>query len=673
MGYEEVWTRQLGHYLWNCVNGPFAAVLEPAIVKHAAFMCGAESGNDEDDDEPVRISRRRLIRALRPFRDAPESDEPFERNALFLRDEFHLDDEDLEIVRLWGRYQRNGRLEQFADHVLHRLRSVHQAIAALNRLPPAEAHRHIVPLGNLQKSGVMAINLGSGPDLAGPCGALQVPPPLKRTLFRPYDSRGEFFAAILGAPLSTTLAWDDYGHLGEIRDIAAGLLAGLAEHPTAGINILLHGPAGTGKTELSKVLAHRTGMQIWSIGEDDEDGGEPDRGDRLAALKLALNLLARREKALILFDESDDVLENTGLFMGERIAERNGSKVHINRLLERNPVPIIWTCNDITRLDSTIIRRMSLCIEAPIPNPKIRTRILARTAAGVGLGFDDATVSALATRYEAAPALFGTAARVARLAGGGVHEFEQAIESSLRALGNAPQPCPAEAPSFDTALVKCSDNIDELVAKLIRAGAPTNWSMCIDGPPGTGKSLLARHIAALLGLEVIQKRASDLLSMYVGGSEKQIARAFTEARDRRAILIFDEADSLLHDRRTAVRSWEVSQVNEMLTWMESHPLPFVCTTNLKERLDYASLRRFTLKLRFEPLDGTQALTAFRRFFAAEPPDGLPDGLTPGDFACVRRKQAVYGEVEPQTLVEWLNSELAGRGEKPGAIGFCPPA
>ena len=72
-------------------------------------------------------------------------------------------------------------------------------------------------------------------------------------------------------------------------------------------------------------------------------------------------------------------------------------------------------------------------------------------------------------------------------------------------------------------------------------------------------------------LGVLHKRTSDLLSMWVGGTEKRIADAFAEARDDQAFLVFDEADSLLADRRGAQRNWEVTQVNEMLTWMESHP------------------------------------------------------------------------------------------------------
>ena len=102
--------------------------------------------------------------------------------------------------------------------------------------------------------------------------------------------------------------------------------------------------------------------------------------------------------------------------------------------------------------------------------------------------------------------------------------------------------------------------------------------------------------------------------MWVGQTEKQIAAAFVEARAEESILVFDEADSLLADRRGAVSSWEVSQVNEMLTWMESHPLPFACTTNFGEHLDPATLRRFTFKIALDYLTPGQSQVAFRAFF-----------------------------------------------------------
>ena len=170
------------------------------------------------------------------------------------------------------------------------------------------------------------------------------------------------------------------------------------------------------------------------------------------------------------------------------------------------------------------------------------------------------------------------------------------------------------------------------------------------------------------GLDVLHKRASDLLSMWLGGSEQTIARAFAEARDRGAFLILDEADSLLADRTGAQRSFEVSQVNEMLTWMESHPLPFACTTNLIDRLDAASLRRFTFKIRMGYLARDQARAAFRTILDAEPPAGLEalTTLTPGDLVTVRRRAEALGERHLQRLLVMLEAECA---MKPGP----PPA
>ena len=159
-------------------------------------------------------------------------------------------------------------------------------------------------------------------------------------------------------------------------------------------------------------------------------------------------------------------------------------------------------------------------------------------------------------------------------------------------------------------------------------------SFLLSGPPGSGKSAWVRHLAARMGLPVLQKRASDILDAFVGGTERNIADAFAEARDTNAFLVFDEADSLLLDRVDAVRSWEISQVNEMLTWMEQHALPFACTTNLLDRLDRASLRRFLVKVRFDWLTRTQARLAFRRFFGLTAPPTL-DGLRDVDASGFR--------------------------------------
>ncbi|PTX43893.1 ATPase family protein associated with various cellular activities (AAA) [Gemmobacter caeni] len=174
-----------------------------------------------------------------------------------------------------------------------------------------------------------------------------------------------------------------------------------------------------------------------------------------------------------------------------------------------------------------------------------------------------------------------------------------------------------------------------------------------------------------MGLQVVEKRASDLMSKWVGESEQNIARAFAEARAKDAMLIFDEADSLLADRRSAERSWEVSQVNEMLTWMESHPLPFVCTTNFVEKLDPATQRRFTFRIRFDFLSEAQLPLAWAAHFTSPAPAGLwsLDRLAAGDFANVARRMRALGENDPQAILQELSREMEAKQGSARPIGF----
>ncbi len=152
-----------------------------------------------------------------------------------------------------------------------------------------------------------------------------------------------------------------------------------------------------------------------------------------------------------------------------------------------------------------------------------------------------------------------------------------------------------------------------------------------------------------------------------------IAQAFAEAREQGHFLVFDEADSLLSDRRHAVRNWEVNQVNEMFTWMEHHPLPFACTTNYMDRLDSATLRRFDFKIALDYLSAEQAASAFRSFFQLEPPReiGSLDELTPGDFAVVKRRAELLGVLEDRdALVTMLNEECEAKPGSARRIGFA---
>lgn len=182
---------------------------------------------------------------------------------------------------------------------------------------------------------------------------------------------------------------------------------------------------------------------------------------------------------------------------------------------------------------------------------------------------------------------------------------------------------------------------------------------------------------------MLRKQASDLLDKYVGGTEKALAAAFAEARERRAVLLLDEADSLLQSRRTAQRPWEVSQVNELLVQMERFDGVLVCATNLIERLDEAVMRRFDRKIRFAPLSPEQAARLFAELLRSRgaKPGPTEDwtaalarlgGLTAGDFATVTRQTRLFDErPAPERLLALLEAELAVRDPQRGRtpIGF----
>ena len=142
------------------------------------------------------------------------------------------------------------------------------------------------------------------------------------------------------------------------------------------------------------------------------------------------------------------------------------------------------------------------------------------------------------------------------------------------------------------------------------------------------------------------KRQSDIISPYVGETEQKIALMFKQAKQDGAMLLLDEADSFLSERQSAKNLWEVTAVNEMLTQMERFEGLFICSTNLMQRLDTASLRRFALKIRFDYLKPEQRWQLFqaqaKKFARSQEPEyrsalNRLTNLTPGDFATIRRQ------------------------------------
>ena len=259
------------------------------------------------------------------------------------------------------------------------------------------------------------------------------------------------------------------------------------------------------------------------------------------------------------------------------------------------------------------------------------------------------------------------------VAGGEAFEalIERQLKNSDAALGRKPDDAQAKkgrrkVTTYDLDMLNVESRFE--IPRIVEAlKARGHGALCFYGAPGTGKTALGEYIAEHLGQPLIIKQASDLVSKYVGETEQNMAAMFKEATEEKAVLLLDEADSFLMDRRGAHRTYEVTEVNEMLQQMERHHGVFICTTNLLDRIDQAALRRFTFKIKFMPLKPEQR----EQMFITEALGGKADLMTPdvrrrlskleqlapGDFAAVKRQTDILAaEFSVEEFLEQLEAE-----------------
>lgn len=501
-----------------------------------------------------------------------------------------------------------------------------------------------------------------------------VPYRLVRALMPPSRSIADIERRLIGTPMPSQLSVSDYDHVAGERDFTVRLLRGAIGARRKGVNILIYGAPGTGKSEFCKMAAREIGCDLFGVGEADDEGEEPSRWDRLDALRLADRLAGGRGNALLLFDEMEDILAD-----GDRTTSnwgairRAGSKVFFNRLLEQNQAPVLWTANAIDEFDPAFLRRMTFAFEMkPLP-ARARARLWEGFAQGQGLELATQQAEALARRHKVSPGMMTGAVQAVVMAGGKPEEIDFVVGSLAKPFLRCAPPAPSASAPFELELANTDVDLARLQAALAAAGAPRDVSLCFYGPPGTGKSAFARQLARAMGLEPLLKRGSDLLSKWIGQTERNLARAFEEARQENGFLIIDEAEGFLWSRAGADKSWEVTMVNELLVQMETHPLPFACTTNHLDRIDSAALRRFAFKVKFDFMTHAQSAEAYRRFFGCEPPAALRalDHLTPGDFAVVAKKLYLLGRMNsaPLVPVQLLEQEVAAKNLRTMKIGF----
>ena len=459
-----------------------------------------------------------------------------------------------------------------------------------------------------------------------------------------FNNIAELKKIILGSPLLSTLQWKNFKHIKD-KDFCAKLLKSGVSSKYKGINILLYGEPGTGKTEFAKTLCHKAKLELYAIGEKIDDR------KRLECLNMAQTTIHKRDKVCFLIDEADDLMDE--------------KKIHINRILENNTTPCIWIVNSIRYWDKAYLRRFTYAMNFKKPTLETRTEIVKNSLKQYNIKVDSKQAEELAKEYDLTPSFIATAAKSAKIIKGGIKEVCQNLDAMEKAYNNgAEKPKKAEKKKnekkpldFNVSLLNTDTDLGRL-AEQIKELKKIKFSLCLYGVSGTGKSAYAEYLAEQLKMPVVKKRCSDLLSKWFGETEHNIARAFEEAKEKRALLIFDEADSFLYSREGSSHSWEVAQVNEMLTQMEKHEFPFVCTTNLMNNLDKASLRRFTFKVEYKYMTTEQNTLAFEHFFKIKDVDlSHITTLAPGDFVVVKEKAEIMGYLDNKDeLIKMLEME-----------------
>ena len=599
-----------------------------------------------------------------------------------------------------ARHQRDLR-SVLVEFKVNNAPEAYAAIAELAGVPASEVAEAMRAGGRLERIGLVE-NLISEQSITDLADLMKVSEKLPPVLMREYRDRAELMAVFTRPAVPSQLNANDFEFVGDDVQVLVNLLRKAMQTKAVGVNVLLYGPPGTGKTELAKVVASVAELDLFEVEYADRDGNSLSGRDRYRSLQIAQVFLKGAEAAALLFDEVEDVfppisVDAAGLLArAEQQAPSPASssvngKAWVNQILESNPVPTLWVTNSIEQIDPAFRRRFAYHLELKSPPPGAREQLIRKSLDGVAVS--DAFITNLTERKGLTPAQIRTAVRFADLAQAGPEvggeAFEALIERQLKnsdaALGRKPDTAGKkgrrQVTTYDLEMLNVETRFE--IPRIVEAlKARGHGALCFYGAPGTGKTALGEYIAEHLGKPLIVKQASDLVRKYVGETEQNMAAMFAEASQEKAVLLLDEADSFLMDRRGAQRSYEVTEVNEMLQQMERHDGVFICTTNLLDRIDQAALRRFTFKIKFMPLTAvqrekmfiTEALAGDAQKFTPEISRRLAhlEQLAPGDFEAVKRQcDILAAEFSVEEFIEQLEAEHRIKPEvrEQRSIGF----
>jgi SpoVK/Ycf46/Vps4 family AAA+-type ATPase len=446
----------------------------------------------------------------------------------------------------------------------------------------------------------------------------------------------------------------------------------------SGVNVLIYGDAGTGKTELARTLAKSVTRNLYETRTaSDVEQQVQDRYDLIGHSRLRLQylssmqaLLSTSTTSMFLVDECESIFADSDEYY---------AKDTLHRLLESNPVPCIWITNHVQCLEPSFIRRFKLVLEVGAIEGKHIVPMAKKAFRGLRVKQD--YINTLLTTANITPAHIGNAVHVAKTIDVSGQAAQDVVSNIVHNVLNAssllgtPLRYKPEIP-FDVSLLnfKQGHAVIKQIETALSHQAPAR--ILLSGAPGTGKTAYAHYLAQQHDLDLVTVRCSDVLSKYIGESESNVARIFYDAQQRGSALLLDEVDSLLVSRERVSGHHDIQLINELLTQIECFEQPVFAATNYPKLLDKAVLRRFDFKLEAQCLNIEQSIKLFKRVLSLRQITQQErqqlyslKSLTAGDFAIVARhiRFQSSGDFRQQALTLLIEENRHKQSNQP--IGF----
>lgn len=587
----------------------------------------------------------------------------------WLKSNFALDDLSYDILFIVHAIRHSRRLAEFANAIGDVADSgCIDILATITQQPPFQIAKRLKISSPLLRHNLIKIQKSCN-EFTRKIYPTEI---VETYLADPYFDHKNLLTGFLSHVSKARLDIKAFPKISKDIDWITTLLNHHKEQPFSGYNILLYGAPGTGKTQLSRLLAKQAKLDCFEVNFADKRGDQLEGSERLEKLVLVRDFI-NPQGNVIVFDELEDAIPSDSFF------GMNGGpkKRWFNELLETNKVPVIWISNSVNHLDPAFLRRFDYCLKVSAPTTEQKLSMLNDS---LQLESTTSWVKNLAENPHITPADIERAQFVFKATqikdeDHKHHYFNNMLKARGKTLkSNKQQNTPeyvselAFSPKLSNTNI-CLSNISKIVEN------NNEGRFLLHGVPGTGKTGYVHYLANKLSKPLVSKSASDLLGSYVGQNEKAIRKMFAEATSKNAILLLDEADSFFSERKGHESEWRTSMVNEMLVQLERFNGVFFASTNLPEGLDLAIKRRFDFHVAFDYLSKQQIIdmsTKVLQLECAEPIAHFCEltNVTPADFSLATRQARLQQiELTQASLYEVLQQQSLQRNPNSQRIGF----